>query len=309
MKKKIIKEISEDAKRIILIALSAVLSTTVLTCSGLAISDIGHDNFTLASVYLLVIFIALSLSRLVSFIKNRNVINFVKFIVFFFINIGLGVLVLFAKLNPYLYALTAGLYCISIILSRILKMIQKRQVRSYILNGLLIVFLILAAVAFFQPGNASHPQAIVLLMCLMMAFASLLEVLSNITGSIKLNVLIKIMIKTYALEVIIGLLTCIVAASLVFLLYDDNITNFGDALWYSFAIVTTIGLGDKYPVSLVGRLVSVFLGIYGILVVAIITSIIVNFYNETKGKDDADEIKKIKQEVKTRKEKESNKKQ
>jgi hypothetical protein len=41
---------------------------------------------------------------------------------------------------------------------------------------------------------------------------------------------------------------------------------------------------------LVGRLLSIVLGLYGIVVVALITSIIVNFYTEVKGdKDDEDE--------------------
>lgn len=34
--------------------------------------------------------------------------------------------------------------------------------------------------------------------------------------------------------------------------------------------------------TLIGRLLSVILGIYGIVVVSLITSIIINFYNETK---------------------------
>jgi hypothetical protein len=37
----------------------------------------------------------------------------------------------------------------------------------------------------------------------------------------------------------------------------------------------------------------VILGLYGIIVVALITSIIVNFYNETKNTDDPDETEEI----------------
>jgi hypothetical protein len=37
-----------------------------------------------------------------------------------------------------------------------------------------------------------------------------------------------------------------------------------------------------------GRLLSVILGLYGIIVVALITSIIVNFYGEMKSDDDDD---------------------
>ena len=58
--------------------------------------------------------------------------------------------------------------------------------------------------------------------------------------------------------------------------------NYKDALWYCFALVTTIGFGDITAVTDLGRTISVVLGIYGIIVVALITSIIVNFYGEIK---------------------------
>ena len=45
--------------------------------------------------------------------------------------------------------------------------------------------------------------------------------------------------------------------------------------------------------TLVGRILTVILGLYGIVVVAVITSIIVNFYNETAGKRDEKQIKEI----------------
>ena len=49
---------------------------------------------------------------------------------------------------------------------------------------------------------------------------------------------------------------------------------------------TTIGFGDITAVSILGRILSVILGIYGIIVVALITSIIVNFYSEVKSEPD-----------------------
>lgn len=45
---------------------------------------------------------------------------------------------------------------------------------------------------------------------------------------------------------------------------DANIQTFTDAVWLSFMIVTTIGFGDFYPVTLIGRLVAVPLAATGI---------------------------------------------
>jgi voltage-gated potassium channel len=53
-----------------------------------------------------------------------------------------------------------------------------------------------------------------------------------------------------------------------------NITSFGDALWWSATTVTTVGYGDRFPVTGEGRMIAVALMIVGIATVgAIIASI------------------------------------
>jgi len=55
---------------------------------------------------------------------------------------------------------------------------------------------------------------------------------------------------------------------------DANITTFGDALWWSATTVTTVGYGDRYPVTTEGRFVAVALMLVGIAAVgAVIASI------------------------------------
>ena len=88
----------------------------------------------------------------------------------------------------------------------------------------------------------------------------------------------------------------VVASALIFVYFEENVVTFADGLWYSFAVVTTIGFGDYYAVTPIGRIVTVVLGIYGIIVVAVITSIIVNFYNESTGKKDTKALIKIDEE-------------
>ena len=62
----------------------------------------------------------------------------------------------------------------------------------------------------------------------------------------------------------------------------ENTTSSGQSPRGGIAGVTTIGFGDITAVTDLGRTISVVLGIYGIIVVALITSIIVNFYGEIK---------------------------
>jgi voltage-gated potassium channel len=51
-----------------------------------------------------------------------------------------------------------------------------------------------------------------------------------------------------------------------------NITTFGDALWWSVTTVTTVGYGDRYPVTTEGRLIAFGLMVVGIALVGAITA-------------------------------------
>lgn len=50
-----------------------------------------------------------------------------------------------------------------------------------------------------------------------------------------------------------------------------TITNFGDAVWWAFVTVTTIGYGDFYPVTFEGRSIAVLLMLSGIALVSVVT--------------------------------------
>jgi voltage-gated potassium channel len=50
-----------------------------------------------------------------------------------------------------------------------------------------------------------------------------------------------------------------------------TILNFGDALWWGFTTVTTVGYGDTYPVTALGRVVAVVLMISGVGLVGSVT--------------------------------------
>jgi voltage-gated potassium channel len=51
-----------------------------------------------------------------------------------------------------------------------------------------------------------------------------------------------------------------------------NIETFGDAIWWAFVTITTVGYGDYYPVTPQGRVVAVALMIGGVAVVGVVTA-------------------------------------
>ena len=53
---------------------------------------------------------------------------------------------------------------------------------------------------------------------------------------------------------------------------DSNIKTFPDALWWAATTVTTVGYGDRYPVTAVGRLVATGLMVVGIALLGVITA-------------------------------------
>ncbi|MBN9606877.1 MAG: two pore domain potassium channel family protein [Actinomycetales bacterium] len=66
-----------------------------------------------------------------------------------------------------------------------------------------------------------------------------------------------------------------------------DITNLGDALWWAFVTVTTVGYGDYYPVTPTGRLVAVGLMLGGIALIGVVTATLASWIVERVGTSDA----------------------
>lgn len=65
-----------------------------------------------------------------------------------------------------------------------------------------------------------------------------------------------------------------------------NIASFPDALWWVATTITTVGYGDRFPVSAAGRGVAVGLMITGVALLGIITANIAAFFVESEQRAD-----------------------
>jgi len=54
----------------------------------------------------------------------------------------------------------------------------------------------------------------------------------------------------------------------------SNITSFADAIWWALASVTTVGYGDRYPVTDDGRVIATFLLVVGIGLFGALTAVL-----------------------------------
>ena len=295
--------LSDDIIRLILVILGSVFSTIVLTLSVLAIIKLQEKDLSSSSMYLLFIFIVLAFSRLVTFIKERTRISLMRFLFLFVVDIVLGIIIYFGKDEPYLYSLCGGIFCITIIISRIFKIVGNHTPRSIVINGILIILATLLAIGLFIPNDLERIYSPILIVCFIVAISALIEVLSTAATRLNAKTLFKIIIRTFALEIILGLVTVMVASALVVWYYEPEIESFGDGMWFAFETVTTIGYGEFKIVTVIGRIVSVIVGLYGIVVVAVITSIIVNFYNETSGKKETKDLVEDNKQIEKKKKK------
>ena len=288
--------------RIILTLASIAISILVLSFSALVIYNVAEGNTADAPIYLLWIFVFIGLLSVVVFLKDRTKINAIKCVTLIVIDIILGIIALFADKNPFIFSLIAGIYCVSIIVSRVFNILANRSIRSIILNGLVILLAVLIGTGMLisPTDGAEQVQQLVTMECVFIAVVSFMEAMSVALMELKIKVLLKIVVSTFSLEVLLGLLIMMVAFSFILAAVEPQevIGSFTDGLWYCFAIVTTIGFGDIVATTAIGRILTVILGIYGLIVVAVITSIIVNFYNETVGKQDQKELKEIQNEEK-----------
>lgn len=85
----------------------------------------------------------------------------------------------------------------------------------------------------------------------------------------------------------------IISALIVFNVEPDSFNSFFDAVYWATVSLTTVGYGDIYPVSVVGRIVTMVSSVFGIAIVALPAGIITAGYmseiSETKKENSGDE--------------------
>ncbi len=97
----------------------------------------------------------------------------------------------------------------------------------------------------------------------------------------KIRILKNVLKKTNADKIIAGFFVYVFITAGLILMFEPEIGSYGDALWYCYAVVTTVGFGDLQAVTFPGRFFSVLLSIYSVFVLAIATGVVVSYYGHT----------------------------
>lgn len=101
----------------------------------------------------------------------------------------------------------------------------------------------------------------------------------------------QIRVTTYVAGAVVGLL---MFGSLAVLSVErespnGNIRTLGDAVWWSFTTMTTVGYGDHAPTTGLGRIIAVGLMLSGIALLGVVTANIAAWFIERFEKDDVEE--------------------
>lgn len=217
-------------------------------------------------------------------VKGRDIKDLIESIIWIVLTIVLVILFLILPQSSSAVAISMGSYCILKSLKNIIYAFivpQGKRNRLFLAIGTLIHAVLAISIFYSLSKGAATINEFIAIYGITYIFEGTVSFFGAFARKHE-GILMHILKETYVKEILSGLILAIVVASLIFVLTEPDIPTFGDALWYCFAIVTTIGFGDFTAKYALGRLVSVALGIYGIIVVALITSIIVNVYSEKK---------------------------
>lgn len=84
----------------------------------------------------------------------------------------------------------------------------------------------------------------------------------------------------------------VISALVIFNVEPNSFDNFFDAIYWATVSLTTVGYGDIYPVSTLGRIVTMISSLFGIAIIALPSGIITSGYlNEINSRNQKREDK------------------
>lgn len=95
----------------------------------------------------------------------------------------------------------------------------------------------------------------------------------------KLRILNAVLKKTKADKIVLGFVIFVLVCAFIILLVEPDITRYTDALWYCYAVFSTIGFGDIVATAFITKVLSVLITIYALFATAVVTGVVVSFYN------------------------------
>jgi voltage-gated potassium channel len=182
--------------------------------------------------------------------------------------------------------------------------IEVSRLLNTIDNGICIIFLIEFFIRFFQAESkikfikwgwidliSSIPSVDILRAGRLIRLIRLLRVLRAFRST-------KVLVQHVFKSKIRGTMTAVAVITVLIIIFSSisilnvetapecNIKTAEDAIWWTMVTVTTVGYGDKYPVTSEGRLIGVIVMIFGVGLFGTYTGYIASLFVSEKKKED-----------------------
>lgn len=278
-------KMDKKTKNSLFIVFNLILSVLTMSSVLFVITRMLSNDSNNVALFIGLALISQSLHHVLLFLYYQNKRDKLRIFVVGVIYVLASIFGFISRDNYVFFYVSAFLVTIAMAINQLLTIRKEETKKGVITNILLAVVLIALGVAVIVGFREAESIYIPLVPAILLLLSSLRRILMPSFKYEKMKILIDILIKTHVFDVLISLMAFIIAFSFMLPMVEPSITTFWDSMWYCFTVVTTIGFGDFYATSVVGRILTVILGIYGIVVVAILTSVIVNFYTEVSSKE------------------------
>lgn len=289
-----------EKRETIFTILSYVLAIAAMAIVCSLLGRLVSGDLTSSAIFLGIAFLCEAGYNGILFFKYNKKKDMIRISIIALLFIVAAILAFISNTGNYLFFIISSfVFILALSINRFLMITKNKEAKWNITNGLLgLLFFGMAILLIIDLSNVFLiANIVVILDSLIMLLMSFEKVILPTIKFEKIKVLFNILNVTHTLDILICLLGLMIAFSFVFPMVEENITSFWDGLWYSFAVITTIGFGDFVAQTAIGRVLTVILGLYGIVIVAIITSVIVNFYNAVSDKKTEKKVDEIVQSV------------
>ena len=80
----------------------------------------------------------------------------------------------------------------------------------------------------------------------------------------------------------------LISALVIYNVEPESFNTFFDAIYWATISLTTVGYGDIYPVTVIGRIVTMISSVFGIAIIALPSGVITAGYLAEVNKDEED---------------------
>lgn len=96
---------------------------------------------------------------------------------------------------------------------------------------------------------------------------------------------------------VVSIMSLLFLAALPMKTIEPSFDSYGDALWWAIVTMTTVGYGDLYPETTIGRIIASVLMLTGIGLIGLITGTVASIFTSSKDDQLPQELKDVKQKM------------